>query len=127
MIEDYGTLSEEELLEEITQELEENEIDISNLEFKFENSKLLVLGSLANDVELESLIDVIENHINEDDYELDIDLEEGSSPLITEGSYTGKNPASSDEEEYMDKHMDDMDEGEIDFADEDSFEDDDKW
>ncbi len=127
MIEDYGTLSEEELLEEITQELEENEIDIAHLEIKFENGKLVAHGTLNNDVELESFIDVLENHLDEGDYELDIDLEEGSSPLITEGSYTGKTPASSNDDEYVEKRVDEMDEGEIDFADEDSFDDDEKW
>lgn len=91
MIEDYGTLSEEELLEEITQDLEENtEINPSDLEFRFEEGKLNISGSLQNEDDLELLVGVLENHVEPNDYKFEVDLVEGDRGTIDSESYAAE-------------------------------------
>ena len=115
MIEDYGTLSQEELREEILQELEENaELDTSELKLKFEGKKLFIIGALQNEEELENLVGVLENYMEPDDFELDIDLVEGHGASDFEGgeeSEAASKPVENDLEE-IDDEMDFVDEEE---------------
>jgi len=132
MIEDYGTLSEEELLEEIIQELEEEtEIDASNLEFHFEEGKLMIHGGLAKREDLEYLVGVLENHVEPSDYKLDIGLLSGENPTAPGVTFTDQQgpPTNEGEEGFREESLDkvDEDEDEMDFVDEEGIEEDEKW
>lgn len=126
MIEEYGTLSEEELLEEIIQDLDENtELDSSELEFKFEGGKLHIYGTLNNEEELENLIGVLENHIDPEDYHFEVDLIEGEHRTLDSSTYGADKVETS--EKFLEETLDDIDDDEIDFVDEEGFDEDDKW
>lgn len=116
MIEEYGTLSEEELVEEIKKHLEENEgIDASDLEFKHEDDKLLISGTLQNDEELEVLVAVLEDYVDPKDYEMDVELIEASDPEIEERRarrYNDDEDDSEDEEELLEEDLDEEGEDE---------------
>jgi hypothetical protein len=131
MIEDYGTLSEEELLEEIYQELEETtEVDSSELEFKFEGGKLHICGSLQNEEELENLISVLENHVEPNDYQFDVDLIEGQPrrPAPAEDFDAEPSEPVTDEEKIVEESLEDIQEEEMEASDDEGGEgDDDKW
>jgi hypothetical protein len=129
MIEDYGTLSEEELLDEILQELEEvTEVDTSELEFKFEGGKLHIYGTLQNEEELENLISVLENHIDPNDYQFDVDLVEGQAPKPALAEELEPEPEAPDEEKFMEESLEDIEEEEVEFVEEEAAEEDeDKW
>ncbi len=123
MIEDYGTLSEEELIEEIQQELEENsDIDVAELEFKFEDGRLIVIGTLQDGDELENLVGVLENHIEPEDYELVVDLVDGDHGGSE--AYSEKTKSSGG---VLEESLEDIEGEEIDFVDDEEFEEDDKW
>jgi len=82
MIEEYGTLSEEELLQEILNQLEESsEIDSSDLDFKYVEDKLKISGTLQNEDELEVLISILEDYVDPKDYQCDVELLEASEGL----------------------------------------------
>lgn len=140
MIEEYGTLSEEELIQEIMAELEENgEIDPSELDFKFEDDKLKISGTLQNEDELEVLIGVLEDYVDPKDYQCDVELmEEGvDSSLVRERRASREAEDEDYEEEEEDEDFDDdgleeVDEDEMDFdedmdEEEDDEGSDDKW
>jgi hypothetical protein len=129
MIEDYGTLSEDELLEEILRELEEEtEIDPNNLEFLFQKDKLVVRGTLQNQEELEYLVGVLENHLEAGDYDLEIELSEGQEEeLIKEEPFSDTKVVDSEDEEYVEEHLEKIDEDEVDFADDEEVDDEEKW
>lgn len=131
MIEDYGTLSEEELLDEILQELEEiSDVDSSELEFKFEGGKLHIYGTLQNEEELENLISVLENHIDPNDYQFDVDLIEGQAPRPSRGTEELESePEAVEEEKFMEESLEDIEEEEVEFNEDEGHEneDDDKW
>lgn len=132
MIEDYGTLSEEELLEEILQELEDStEIDKDLLEFKFSDGKLHLYGTLQNQEELESLVSVLENHIEPEDYELEVDLVEEQSDrgALNRGrSFESEEEDEADEGKLLEESLEELgDEEEVDFIDEEGIDDQDKW
>jgi hypothetical protein len=130
MIEDYGTLSEEELLDEILQELEEaTEVDTSELEFKFEAGKLHIYGTLPNEEELENLVSVLENHLDPNDYQFDVDLIEGQArrPARSE-EVEVVNESASDEDKFMEESLEDIGEEEMELEEEEGGEEeDDKW
>lgn len=91
MIEDYGTLSEEELLEEISQDLTENtDINPENLELRFEDGKLNISGTLQNEDELELLVGVLENHVEPSDYKFEVELIEGDRGTVDSESYAAE-------------------------------------
>ena len=126
MLEDYGTLSERELMEEILQELEENtEINASELEIKFDKGKLVLLGVLPNEEELENLIGVLENHLDAEDYELDIELAEGSSKLLKPSKFT-EEAEEPEEKKGLEDTLEEIDDDEMDFVDDENF-DEEKW
>jgi hypothetical protein len=129
MIEDYGTLSEEELLGEILQELQETtEVDSSELEFKFEVGKLHIHGTLQNEEELESLISVLENHIEPNDYQFDVDLIEGQAPRPIPPEDLEAEPEVVDEEKLLEESLEDIQEEELEPVEDEAVEeDDDKW
>ena len=121
MIEEYGKLSGEELIEEITQQIEdETEIDISHLEFSFEEGCLNVTGNLANDEQLQALIDVLENNLDPNDYDLEIEVLESSEEALDE-SFEDKLELEEDE------FSEDAESDEVDFADDDDGYGNDKW
>lgn len=108
MIEEYGTLSEEELIQEIMAELEENgEIDPSDLDFKFEDDKLKISGTLQNEDELEALVAVLEDYVDPKDYQCDVELlEEGvDSSLVRD-----RRPARDTDEDYEEEEEEEEDE-----------------
>jgi len=126
MIEEYGTLSEEELLNEINQEIEEEGgINISRLEMTFENGKLLIQGELANEEELVNLVGVMENHVDPEDYSMDIELDEGDSALA-KVKFTKQEESPKEEGAYVEETLDNIQDDEMDFVDEEDL-DDDKW
>ncbi len=140
MIEEYGTLSEEELIQEIMAELEENgEIDPSDLDFKFEEDKLKISGTLQNEDELEVLIGVLEDYVDPKDYQCDVELmEEGVDSSLVRERRVSRETEDEDYEEEEDEDFDDdgleeVDEDDMDFdedVDEEEEEDeggDDKW
>ncbi len=141
MIEEYGTLSEEELIQEIMAELEENgEIDPSDLDFKFEEDKLKISGTLQNEDELEVLIGVLEDYVDPKDYQCDVELmEEGVDSSLVRERRPARDVTDEDyeEEEEEDEDFDDdgleeVDEEDMEFDEdlEDEEEDeggDDKW
>ena len=106
MIEEYGTLSEEELIQEIVTQLENNgEIDPSDLDFKFEEDKLKITGTLQSEDELEVLLNVLEDYVDPKDYQCDVEiLEEGVDAGFSD---TGRAERNSDEEDYEDEDFDD--------------------
>jgi hypothetical protein len=135
MIEDYGTLSEEELVQELIKQLEDNEgIDASDLEFKFEEGKLIISGSLQNEDELEVLVGLLENYIDPKDYECNVELIEGDdrdyavrSPF--EEEIEEDEEEEDEEEDLIEEDLEKGEEEEAEFEDEDEdggF-DDDKW
>jgi len=128
MIEDYGTLSEGELLTEIKQELEErSDLDVSLLEFNFEGGKLNVHGNLANDEDLQSLVNILENHIDPEDYDLEVELLDGdSTPILPNKKFSTDAEESKDGEAGNEEPLSDMDDDEMDFVEEDEI-DDEKW
>ena len=127
MIEEYGTLSEEELLEEIVQDLDENtELDSSELEFKFEDGKLHIFGNLNNEEELETLVGVLENHIDPEDYHFEVDLVEGEHRTLDSSTY-GAAAKEESNDKFLEETLEDIDDEEMDFVDEEGFDEDDKW
>jgi hypothetical protein len=140
MIEDYGTLSEEELIAEIKKQLEDNEgIDASDLEFKYEDERLFINGTLQNDEELEVLVGILENYVDPKDYEMDVELIEASDPDVEERRARRYEEDEDDEEEELEEEellKEDLEEGEAE-AEEDEIEfedeedeggfDDEKW
>ncbi|KAB2842455.1 hypothetical protein F9K50_02000 [bacterium] len=143
MIEEYGTLSEEELIQEIMAELEENgEIDPSDLDFKFEDDKLKIRGTLQNEDELEVLIGVLEDYVDPKDYQCDVELmEEGVDSSLVRDRRPVRDVADEDyeededeeeDEDFDDDGLEEVDEEDMDFDEdlEDEEEDeggDDKW
>lgn len=142
MIEEYGTLSEEELIQEIMAELEENgEIDPSDLDFKFEDDKLKIRGTLQNEDELEALVAVLEDYVDPKDYQCDVELlEEGvDSSLVrdrrpardTEDEDYEEEEDEEEDEDFDDDGLEEVDEDDMDFEDEDPEDEDeggnDKW
>ncbi|MFO1462162.1 MAG: hypothetical protein U1F66_00115 [bacterium] len=139
MIEEYGTLSEEELIQEIISELEESdEIDPSDLDFKFEDDKLKITGTLQNEDELEALISVLEDYVDPKDYQCDVELmEEGVDSTLNKDRRIAREPDEDYEEEdeeededFDDDGLEEVEEDELDFEDleEDEGDDDeDKW
>ena len=143
MIEEYGTLSEEELIQEIIAELEENgEIDPSDLDFKFEEDKLKISGTLQNEDELEVLIGVLEDYVDPKDYQCDVELlEEGVDASL--GRSRRRAAAHHEEEEededfeeededFDDDGLEEVEEDELDFDEDEVMDDedeggDDKW
>ena len=127
MIEDYGTLSEEELLQEITDDLvERDEIDISDLEMKFNNGKLKVTGSLKNEEELEAFVAVLENYVDPKEYDCEVELHEGQLDSITNLSSFDGDDEEQDEEEYFEDELEEVGEDGLGFEDDGDFGDD-KW
>lgn len=132
MIEDYGTLSEDELLVEIKQELDEkSDIDPTQLEFAFEEGKLIIQGTLANGEELETLVGVLENHIDPEDYDLHVELLDGDSETLrTKGFQEGSGNGGKKGEEILEEALGDVEDDEMDFVEEDEVDDEDedeKW
>ena len=129
MIEDYGTLSEEELLDEILQELEEStEVDSSELEFKFEGGKLHIYGTLPNEEGLENLVSILENHLDPNDYEFDVDLVEGQARRPTRKEEIEVVSEGPEDDKFTEESLEDIEEEEMELEeDEGSEEDDDKW
>ncbi len=75
MIEEYGTLSEAELLQEIQRQLENHpEIDTTDLELKFEDEQLHIGGSLQTEEELEGLVTILEDYVDSQDYICDVEI-----------------------------------------------------
>lgn len=110
MIEDYGTLSEKELVEEIMRQLEQSgQIDASDLEFKFEEDKLTILGSLQTEEEFELLSQILEDYLDPKDYKLDIEVIEGISEDFSERSRF-EVVEEEEEEEVDDLHEDGLEE-----------------
>ncbi len=129
MIEEYGTLSEEDLVEEILQELEDNtEMDASELEFKFEGGKLHIQGALQNEEELENLVGVLENHLEPEDYEFEIDLVEGELRTLDSDTYAANavEESSDDSKKFLEESLEEIEDDEVDFSEDEGF-DDDKW
>ena len=127
MIEEYGSLSEDELLEEILQELEEEtDLDPNSLDFIFEDEKLVVRGTLGSQEELENLVGVLENFVDPSDYELDVELatQEKSSGNGEQGEYESE-PLSGDD--FEEESLEEMEGDEMGFDDEEGFDDEDKW
>jgi len=141
MIEEYGTLSEEELIQEIVNELEEsNEIDPSELDFKFEDDKLKITGTLQNEDELEVLIGVLEDYIDPKDYQCDVELmEEGVDSSLTKRRRAIQvdpeeefEDEEEEEEDFDEEGFEEVDEDEADFdedieEEEGGEDDEDKW
>ncbi|HCU25556.1 MAG TPA: hypothetical protein DF383_11125 [Deltaproteobacteria bacterium] len=139
MIEEYGTLSEEELIQEIIAQLEESEgIDPSDLDFKFEEDKLKITGSLQNEDELEILIGVLEDYVDPKDYRCEVELlEEGLSTGFGKSSRMSKESDEDDEDEEDEDYFeeegleeveeDDLDSDDYEDEDEDEGNDEDKW
>ncbi len=130
MIEEYGSLSEEELLQEISQHLEENkEIDASGLELRFEADKLKITGALSTEEELEILITVLEDYVDPKDYLCEVEILEG----VDTDLHRQKEDEEEDEEEVYDEGVHELGEDELAFeedeADDDEEEEDDnnKW
>ncbi len=118
-IEEYGTLSEEELIQEIMNHLEENdEIDPSELDFKFEDDKLKITGTLESEDELEALISVLEDYVDPKDYQCDVEIleEAGIDSSFGKGARF-RRPAvdDADEEEDDEEEEDEDDEEDEDF------------
>lgn len=144
MIEEYGTLSEEELIQEIIAELEENgEIDPSDLDFKFEEDKLKISGTLQNEDELEVLIAVLEDYVDPKDYQCDVELlEEGVDASLGrnrrraaahhEEEDEDEDFEEEDDEDFDDDGLEEVEEDELDFDEDEVMDDedeggDDKW
>ncbi|HKX12323.1 MAG TPA: hypothetical protein VJP40_04150 [bacterium] len=108
-IEEYGTLSEEELIQEIMNQLEENvEIDPSELDFKFEDDKLKITGTLQSEDELEALIGVLEDYVDPKDYQCDVEIleEAGIDSSFGKGARF-RRPLKDEEEDEEDEDEDD--------------------
>lgn len=116
-IEEYGTLSEEELIQEIMNQLENNdEIDSSELDFKFEDDKLKITGTLQSEDELEALIAVLEDYVDPKDYQCDVEiLEEAGIDSNFGKAARFRRPAEEDEDEEDEEEDDDEDEDDEDF------------
>jgi hypothetical protein len=117
-IEEYGTLSEEELIQEIMNQLEENdEIDPSELDFKFEDDKLKITGTLQSEDELEALISVLEDYVDPKDYQCDVEiLEEAGIDSSFGKAARFRRPAVDDaDEEEDEEEEDEEDEDDEDF------------
>ena len=134
MIEDYGTLSEEELLEEIMHRIEENgEIDASDLDFKFEEDRLVITGSLQTEEEIEALTTILEDYLDPKDYSFDIDVAEAPDKTFKKGAFKAA-PEEEEEfeedeedEDFDDEGLEEVDEEDMEIEEEDDDFDDDKW
>ena len=113
MIEEYGTLSEEELIQEIIAELEENgEIDPSDLDFKYVDDKLKITGTLQNEDELEVLIGILEDYVDPKDYQCEVELlEEGVDASLAKDRRRVMEDEDEDEDEDLEEDEDFDDDG----------------
>lgn len=133
MSEEYGTLSEEEILAEIQRQLEAHpEIDAADIEFKFDDEQLIVSGGLQTDEELEGLVHILEVFMDPKDYTLDVEIVEAPDPEYEARRRLGRDAEDDDDEDLLDDDLDDFDEEDDEDEDEeaDSDEDDyddDKW
>lgn len=118
-IEEYGTLSEEELIQEIMNQLEDNDdIDPSELDFKFEDDKLKITGTLQSEDELEALIAVLEDYVDPKDYQCDVEIleEAGIDSSFGKGARFRRPIAENEEKDDKDEEEeDDEDEDDEDF------------
>ena len=115
-IEEYGTLSEEELVQEIMNRLEDNgDIDPSELDFKFEDDKLKITGTLQSEDELEALVSVLEDYVDPKDYQCDVEIleEAGIDSNFKKGAAFRR--LATDEDEDEDEEDDEEDEDDEDF------------
>jgi hypothetical protein len=146
-IEEYGTLSEEELIQEIMNQLEDNDdIDPSELDFKFEDDKLKITGTLQGEEELEALIAVLEDYVDPKDYQCDVEiLEEAGidskfgkaarfrAPAVEEDEDEDEEDEDDEDEEDEDfdfeeeDELDEEEEGDLEELDEDDEDDNNKW
>jgi len=141
MSDEFGTLSEAEIIKEIHHHLENHpEIDSSDLEFKFEDEQLIVHGTLQTEEELEALVHIVEEYVDPKDYLCEVEVIEGaesdfSDPSEFERGLKKKSEEEDEDEEDDDEEEDYWDEDDIDEGDEDEVEeeeseddyDDDKW
>ena len=135
MSEEYGSLSEEEILLEIQHQLEAHpEIDATDLEFKFEEEQLIVSGGLQTDEELEGLVHILEVFMDPKDYTLDVEIVEAPDPEYEARRLLGRDEEEDeDEEELLEDDLEEFDEEEDADDEEDENEaeeddlDDDKW
>lgn len=128
MLEDYGTLSEEELLQEILEEIKDkNEINTSELEFKFAEGQLIIAGTLKNEKELKHLVDLLENFLDPKEYELEIELHSGNASNISKSADYEKELESEADSKYFKDELDEIDDDEDMSFDDDADFGDDKW
>ena len=134
MNEDYSALSEEELIKEIQRQLENHdEIDSSDLEFKFEDERLVVTGGLTTDEEMESLVHILEDFLDPKDYVMEVEIAETSdrSQDFEKARFAPEEEDDDSDdmdelEEYDEDEVDEDEEEEEDLEEEDDF-DDEKW
>ncbi len=120
MIEDYGTLSEEELIEEIVRQLEQSgQIDASDLEFKFEEDKLIISGSLQTEEELELLSKILEDDLDPKDYKIDIEVIEGISEDFAERSHFEEEEEEEETDDLLEEGLEEVEEEDMNFEEED--------
>ncbi len=127
MIEDYGNLSEEEMIREIQKQLDNHaEIDSSGLEFKYENDRLIVSGALQTEEEMEALVHILEDYVDPKDYNMEVEIAE-ASVRVAENFEEPFQEEEEDEDELDD--LEEFDEEEMEEEDEieDEEFDDDKW
>lgn len=119
-IEEYGTLSEEELIQEIMNQLEDNDdIDPSELDFKFEDERLKITGTLQSEDELEALIAVLEDYVDPKDYQCDVEILEEAGIDSNFGKGARFRREAVEEESDEDEDEDDEDDEEEDEDDDD--------
>jgi hypothetical protein len=129
MIEDYGSLSEEEMIQEIQKQLDNHaEIDASGLEFKYENGRLIVSGAIQTEEEMEALVHILEDYVDPKDYNMEVEIAEASVRV----DENFEEPFQAEEEEEDEDELEDLEEfDEEDMEEEDEIEDeefdDDKW
>ncbi len=132
MIEEYGTLSEKELLEEIVNDLkEQTEIDVAELDFVFDEGKLHIQGSVQTGEDLESLVGILDDHLDPTDYQLEIDLLEQPPEEVEEEFEEEPGPAAgsaTEEEDLFEESLDTVEEEEeMELGDDEGGFDDEKW
>jgi len=126
MNEDYSSLSEEELIKEIQHQLEaRDEIDSSDLEFKFEDEQLIVTGGLTSEEEMEGLVHILEDFLDPKDYVLEVEIAETSdrSQDFEKQKYAA--PEEEDEDSDELEELEEYDEDEMDEEEEEDAEDED--
>lgn len=127
-IEEYGTLSEEELIQEIMNQLEENQdIDPSELDFKFEEDKLKITGTLQSEDELEALIAVLEDYVDPKDYQCDVEIleEAGIDSKFGKAARFRRPTVEEDEDEEEEEDEDEEDDDDFEYDEEDELDEED--